>query len=263
MSKHFAMKIIAESGSVKNIAHRGFSTLYPENTLRSFSKAIEAGCDMIELDVQLTVDGEIVVFHDFMLERTTDGTGELSRATITELRELDAGSWRGERFAGERIPTLREAIELTRGRVGLVIEIKARNGDSFKGMNERLCVELSRLLSRMGDRSGCVVASFSRACLGRMGALLPGWERALICFDMKRVNKAVRFGEGIIVFKEKVDASLVRRAHGEGLWICPWTVDDVDEMRRLTTLGVDAIASNDPAALNLSRKGAPTKSEPA
>lgn len=99
------------------IAHRGASALEPENTLKSFIKAMKLGVDMVECDVRTTLDGQLVIHHDPYLDRTTNGTGLLKNKSLSELRQLNAGD-------GERIPTLREAIDTVKGQVGLVIEVK-------------------------------------------------------------------------------------------------------------------------------------------
>src|SRR5213075_2825191 len=106
-------------------AHRGASRKAPENTLAAFSRAIDDGADGIELDVRLTADGEIVVFHDSRLNRTTDGSGKIERCTLDELKRLSAGSWFHPVFGGESIPTLDQALELVRRRVGVNIELKS------------------------------------------------------------------------------------------------------------------------------------------
>src|ERR1700682_5975434 len=117
---------IGGEAAVLNIAHRGGSGTFPENTLSAFRAAIEAGADMCELDVQLTRDGKVVVIHDDTVERTTDGQGEGAILTLEELQRLDAGAlFKEGAQRGERIPTLDEVFELTRGRCGLNIELKA------------------------------------------------------------------------------------------------------------------------------------------
>ena len=91
-------------------AHRGWSEKYPENTMLAFRAAAELGVDQIELDVRCTADGELVVIHDATVDRTTNGHGAVADMTLSELRALDAGSWKGEEFAGANIPTLDEFI---------------------------------------------------------------------------------------------------------------------------------------------------------
>src|SRR5437899_11534085 len=111
---------------VLNIAHRGASAHFPENTLAAFAAAIRAGADMCELDVQKTADDALVVIHDETIDRTTDGRGRVDRLTLEAIKRFDAGVWRDARFMNERIPTLREVIDLTAGRCELNIELKAK-----------------------------------------------------------------------------------------------------------------------------------------
>src|SRR5713226_3493547 len=119
--------------AVLNIAHRGASADFPENTLAAFAAAIRAGADMCELDVQKTVDGALVVIHDDTVDRTSDGRGRVDLLTLAAIRRLDAGRWCGDQFAGEGIPTLSEVFDLTAGQCGLNIELKG------EGAVEQLC----------------------------------------------------------------------------------------------------------------------------
>ncbi|MEE8523355.1 MAG: glycerophosphodiester phosphodiesterase family protein, partial [Thermoanaerobaculia bacterium] len=107
------------------IAHRGFSGVAPENTLVAIRKAIDVGADMAEIDVLLSRDRHVVVIHDDTLDRTTDGKGPVEDLSLEELRRLDAGSWFSAEFAGERMPTLAEVLDLVRGRILLNVEIKS------------------------------------------------------------------------------------------------------------------------------------------
>ena len=109
---------------VANVAHRGASGNYPENTLIAFQKALEIGVDEIELDLYLTKDDHLIVMHDSTVDRTTDGTGVIAELTLTEIRALDAGRVFGERFRGERVPTWEEALDLVQGKVGLNVHLK-------------------------------------------------------------------------------------------------------------------------------------------
>ena len=112
------------------IAHRGASAYAPENTLAAFQLAIDQGADWFELDCYLSKDGEVIVIHDPTVDRTTDGTGAIADMTLEELKQLDAGSWFDPKFAGERLPTLDESLELAKGQVGVLIEIKNSDDDS-------------------------------------------------------------------------------------------------------------------------------------
>ena len=111
--------------NVKNIAHRGCSSLAPENTYSAWVKAIEAKADYFELDIQLSSDDSLMIMHDDTVDRTTDGTGTLSTMTYEQLRLLDAGSWFSSEFTGEKIPTFAEALTLAKNNdIDIVAEIK-------------------------------------------------------------------------------------------------------------------------------------------
>lgn len=105
-------------------AHRGASDTHPENTLAAFREAIRLGVHMIEFDVALTKDNQLVLMHDATVDRTTDGTGLVSELTLAEVKKLDAGSWKGKQFAGERVPTLREALDMMPDNVWLNVHLK-------------------------------------------------------------------------------------------------------------------------------------------
>ncbi len=111
-------------------AHRGAMETHPENTLSAFRAAIDAGAHMIEFDVALTSDNELVIIHDATVDRTTDGSGRVDELTLQEIRELDAGSWKSEDFAGERIPTIDEVLEMMPLNIWLNIHLK---GDDILG----------------------------------------------------------------------------------------------------------------------------------
>jgi glycerophosphoryl diester phosphodiesterase len=112
-------------GGIEVSAHRGAVKFAPENTLAAIDRAIELGADIIEMDIRETKDGHLVICHDSTLERTTNGSGQISAKTLAELKELDAGSWFGQEFAGEKIPTLRDALHLLKGRAKPDIDFKA------------------------------------------------------------------------------------------------------------------------------------------
>src|ERR1700730_18840477 len=134
MQRHYTMRQRLEAaraeGRIMLGGHRGNPAEHPENPLASFESAIEVGCDLVECDVHLTVDGELAVIHDHLLERTTNGTGLVGAQTLAELRELDAGK-------GQKIPLLEELFELVRDRVGLGIETK-QNPIPYPGLEQEL-----------------------------------------------------------------------------------------------------------------------------
>ena len=122
------------------IAHRGASAYYPENTLPSFEGAIAMGADMVELDVQLTSDKEVVVFHDEKISRCTDGRGKIADHTLAKLKKLDAGSWFDKKFQNTRIPTLAEVLGVCKNKIAVNIEIKTEAVSKmfFGGIEEKM-----------------------------------------------------------------------------------------------------------------------------
>ena len=128
------------------MAHRGYRARYPENTLVAFQAALDAGVQMIELDVALSRDRKLVVIHDATLERTTNGEGAVSDHTLAQLKQLDAGGWFHPRFAGEHLPELSEVLDLADGQVLINIEIKPHAYESHhdplaRGKASRTSVE--------------------------------------------------------------------------------------------------------------------------
>jgi glycerophosphoryl diester phosphodiesterase len=148
-----------------NFAHRGASHEAPANTLAAFRRAVELGADGVELDVHLSKDRQLVVIHDFTLETTTNGRGLVQNHTLAELKELDAGSWFGPAFAGERIPSLQEVIEAVGQRLLLNIELKAsRHGP---GSGDDLADAVVHLIEDYHLQDRVVVSSFSPLAVRR------------------------------------------------------------------------------------------------
>lgn len=143
-------------------AHRGASNVAPENTMAALQQALDDGALMIELDVQVTKDHELVVFHDDSLERTTNGSGLISDHTLQELAHLDAGSWFGAKFAGERIPTFLDAIELLRGKTYLNIEIKPQSATAESAGNIAAIVNI---IDKSGMLPYTAFSSFDHSAL--------------------------------------------------------------------------------------------------
>lgn len=131
------LKEYVKTNQIMIVAHRGASGTAPENTLAAFNQAIDAGSAMIELDVQVSADGDPVVFHDSVLGRTTDGSGKVAHSHTSDLLKLDAGAWFDRKFSGEKIPLLEEALRVLHGKVYVNIEIKPPKAgvDFFKQVN--------------------------------------------------------------------------------------------------------------------------------
>ncbi len=156
MSERAARFSMAPTGSpVIAVGHRGTTKFAPENTLAAFDKAIAMGARAVEMDVRMTADGHFVIMHDGAVDRTTNGSGLVSRMTLAEIKALDAGSWFGREFTGERVPSLREALRHLKGRAAVDIDFKSGPGDSAQ--------RIAAMLDEEGFGDGALVTVFVRA----------------------------------------------------------------------------------------------------
>lgn len=144
-------------------AHRGYSEVYPENTMAAFRAALDLGVDQIETDIRVTKDGELVIMHDAAVDRTTSGSGAVESYTLAELKQLDAGIKKGERFAGERIPTLVEFMELIKDVPGLTVnfELKEYPTAGREALAFDVCDRVLRTIDDYAYTDRCVVNTFS------------------------------------------------------------------------------------------------------
>lgn len=226
------------------IAHRGASGRAPENTHAAFAAALNLGAAAIELDCQLSRDGELVVIHDETLERTTDGAGPVGDRTAAELRALDAGAWFGPEYRGERIPRLADVLAQVRDRVLLNVEIKsARDLGAIEPA-------LAALVRDEQAADWVLFSSFHWDAVRRMRALAP-WARLGVLCDQDPARGAMALAselraEAVIPGRRWMHAGVVDAAHERGLAVWVWTVNEPGEMRRLAALGVDAIFSDWP-----------------
>ena len=218
------------------VAHRGASSLAPENTLSSVRKALEIGAKMIEVDVHTTLDGEIVVMHDADVSRTTNGSGVISEMSYSRIAQLDAGSWFGPEFRGEGVPALDEVLSTVRGRSVLCIEIKRAYPK-----------EVLEKVLKHGLLDDVVIFDFDHQRLRELRS-----EEADVCtlalgVDSASLTNIEREGfDALGASFSKANEELVERAHEIGMAVFVYTVDDVDRMRRLIEIGVDGIISNKP-----------------
>jgi glycerophosphoryl diester phosphodiesterase len=233
---------------VLNIAHRGASGTFPENTLSAFRAAIDAGADMCELDVQLSRDGSVVVIHDDSVERTTDGNGEIAELTLEELKRLDAGAkFKGTLKAGalkgsERIPTLDEVFAVTSGKCGLNIELKATGVEH----------QVAQIMQARNAFSDSIVSSFDWEYLKKIQQLHFNIRIALLAEEKPvdlMMNAVAMRAHAINPRWDMVTADLCKAAHERGLKLYTWTVDADARMRALIECGVDGIMTNYPERL--------------
>ena len=234
------------------IAHRGASAYAPENTLAAFKLAFDMGADGIELDVELTQDGVPVVFH-FDQDKQTHGLRSLKELTLAQVKQLDAGTWFGAKFRGEKIPMLAEVVEAMGTRGLIVVEIKWSAVSLGNAALERATAQVLAQASSQGNR---VISSFHPLALFRMGRLAPNVPRALIY--QTKLMPAVLNGpwfrslvhpHALHVDIQMVDAKYTAWARLKQYPVVAWHTEEPAEMRRLIGLQVDGIMSNAPDVL--------------
>lgn len=222
------------------VAHRGFSSIAPENTMAAFNMAMErAEVQWMELDVQLSRDGVPVVIHDFTLERTTSGKGRVKDTDWSVLKQLDAGSWKGKNYTGERIPSLSELLDRSCGKVRLNIELKTQ-GDMYPGLPAAVIYEIRK----RHMQHDVVITSFEPAALVEVKKLAPELETGLIIDakprDLLAVLKQMHC-TFLSIGYTNVDKALMREMNAAGIRVMAWTVDDKASMKKLAAIDPDVM----------------------
>jgi len=228
-------------------AHRGASAYAPENTLAAFNLALEQGADGIELDAKLTADGEVVVIHDQTVDRTTDGQGRVSQMTLAQLRQLDAGVWKGTAFKGCKIPTLAEVFEALGNH--LIINIELTNyGSPEDGLPEKA----ARLVQTYHLEESVLFSSFLPSNLVLIRKMLPQVPLAILARpgpagrnhrSVQSRNVAQEFLHPHFLDTTK---RLIDREKAAGRQVTAWTVNFPFMMRRLIHAGVDGLITDNP-----------------
>lgn len=232
------------------VAHRGNSSLAPQNTLAAFEAAWRAGADCIELDVQLTADGQVVVMHDDTVDATTDGTGAVGSLSLAQIRTLDAGAWFSPGFAGQRVPTLGEVVAFLVARPGihLLLEVKGTWSP-----DEAVLATEPLLAAGLAHR--VVVQSFEVATVAALHQAAPGLRRALLV-EVAFPEDLDALAEDLDVLSVNPDAALlvadpafVLRQHAAGREVCTWTLNEPWMWRTACDLGVDGVITDRPDRL--------------
>jgi glycerophosphoryl diester phosphodiesterase len=228
------------------IAHRGASGHAPENTLAAFKKAVALGATFIETDLHLSRDARFVAIHDATLNRTTNGQGSVHDLTLAELRRLDAGSWFGSEYAGERIPTLEEILAFSK-KNDVVFYLELKPGGSWGGEHA-----LIGALRESGEIPRAVVISFDASIVLSLRKIEPTLMTGLL-YDGQienPVEKAVEVGaRQLLVRGDLVTPSLLIEARKRDLQVVCWTVNHPAHMRLLIAAGADGIMSDYPDRL--------------
>ena len=237
--------------------HRGAAGHAPENTMVSFNKAMALGADWVELDVHLSKDGQLMVMHDPTVDRTTDGTGAIADLTYSEIRKLDAGSWFGPAFAGEKVPSLAEVIRELNGQVTLLVELKWPE----KGLYDQLGIKVAEEIHKYGAESWCIVQSFESQYLNEASSLnypiplqkLLVAKTSFLLMPMYQDNRfhmgSLQAGKNITsvnYFHEALTRGIVEAHHANEKMVIPYTVNTREDMLKVLGMGVDGVITDFP-----------------
>ena len=228
-------------GSVPIVtAHRGFSAAAPENTLPAFQLAIDQGCERAELDVQMTKDGVVMVTHDTNMRRCTGRNQNIYDLTYDEVRKLDAGRWFGKKYAGTKVPTLAEVLDLCKGKIELNIEIKPN------AATPELEAETLRIIREKGFENNCVITSQSYETLCKVKELAPGISTGYILALGVGSYYDLPAADFFSVESTFITSGMVQQVHLRGKTVSAWTVNREEDASDLLSLGVDDIITDKP-----------------
>lgn len=234
----------------KTIAHRGASLNAPENTKAAFDQAVEMNCDYIELDVQMSKDGKLVIMHDTSVNRTTNGTGQIRHMAWQNLRKLDAGNWFASDFAGERIPLLEEVLDRYCGKIGIIIELKKPS--LYPGMIQQTADALKRLPELKKEQ--VIVQSFDFQSLKGFHRILPEIPVGVLTnkrhqMTERMIQEFATFAQYINLNRRLVHSRSVQYTHEIGMKIMAWNVRKPGQVPLLAQTGVDGIITNNPVCM--------------
>lgn len=235
-----AIRSVSTVDQCEVIAHRGASGSAPENTMAAVRQAVTEQTDWVEIDVQESADGEVVVFHDSDFMKLAHRDLNIWNATTADLQEIDIGGWFHADYRGERVPTLSDVLDYCRGKSGVVIELK------YYGYDQSLEQRVVQIVEAHGMQSEIMIMSLQQQGIDKVKQLRPAWRVGLLTAvaagDLSRASAdflAVKAGLATRAF--------IRAAHRRGKQVFVWTVDDPVSMSTLIGRGADGIITNQPA----------------
>ena len=226
--------------SVEIIAHRGAAGARPENTHASVEKALEDQADWVEIDVQETADGEVVVAHDSDFMKQAGVKLKVWNATQADLAKIDIGSWFDPAYASERPPTLRQILLSAKDRSGVLIELK------YYGHDVQLEQRVARIVDATGMNDQVASMSLKRRGVEKMQQLRPDWPHGILAATAIGNLAAVK-ADFLALNTGQITVALIRQAHAQGKQVYAWTVDEPVTMVRLISMGIDGLITNEPA----------------
>jgi glycerophosphoryl diester phosphodiesterase len=241
---HRLMNRVSLEDDVLVIAHRGAAGGAPENTLASVALALEHGADVVEIDVQETADGEVVVIHDSDLMKVGGSPMKVWEATFDEIRAIDAGSWFAPEFTGQRVPTLEQVLETCRGKAVVDIELK------YYGHDQMLEQRVAAVVDATGMGDQVIAMSLKGDAVVKMKDIRPEWDVGLL--TAKAVGDLTTAeADFLAVHVGMANSAFIHRAHEAGKDVYVWTVNDRLNMSRMMSRGVDGVITDHPALARL------------
>lgn len=257
--------VVNRPGECLIVSHRGYSSNAPENTIASFKQSVSHGVDAIEFDVRSTKDGFIVVMHDDTVTRTTNGTGKVAEKTFADIRSLDAGSWKGPRFAGQTVPELDEVLDfLDKSGQIAVIDIKEPS----------ILEKVIKLASEKAMKDRIFIQSSDKQLLRQVALLNRDIDRVWLCndFPVKAITPskqskwltetAADIDVGIVnVNYSLLSPRVIKHLHKHNIKVWAWTVNHPQIIGYLLSWGVDGITTDNPEQVKMVRDAEPITSE--
>jgi glycerophosphoryl diester phosphodiesterase len=226
--------------SAEVMAHRGASAAAPENTIAAIQDAIDAGAHWVEIDVQESADGHVVVIHDSDLKKIGGSALTVAGSTLEQLQQVDIGSWFGQEFSHQRIPTLEEVLKLCKDRINVNIELK------YYGKQVRLEERVAEVVERTGMTGQVMFMSLSYDGIQVLRRLRPDWKVGLLS-SVAVGNLANLDVDFLALNGRAASRHMIRQAHKRGKEVMVWTVNDTVAMASMIGRGADGLITDEPA----------------
>lgn len=223
------------------IAHRGFSTKAPENTVSAIKEAIKAKADRVEIDVQLSQDGTVFLMHDSTLLRTTGIDNRLTNLTDEEIEQLDAGSWFSKEFEGEKVPKLIDVLEICKGKISLKIELKPQDGNEV-----RLAEAVINDIKETDMSQNVMISSFSKNAIMTVRSLDKNIISGLIVSFLYGEYSGISYANGIVINHNFLNLEQTNAIQRADKLVYSWTPNSYEDLRAVNRLGVDGIITDYP-----------------
>lgn len=233
------------------IAHKGFSSEAPENTVAAVESAIEAGADRIEIDVQTSKDGVVYLMHDESLLRTTGVNAAMSEMFSWQIDRMDAGSWFSADFKGEHVPSLREILEECHGKIALKIELKSENGNEI-----RLAEKVVNLVQEADMSESVMISSFNGGAIKRVKELDDSIMTGLIATTVYGNYRKIEYADAIVLNQVFLSADRINTIHQAGKLVYCWTSNSPQYISGMSRIGVDGIITDYPVSARIYIYGA-------